>query len=139
MSGAGYCHSLLDSFRNGHSIIRYIQHLSLIHICVRVDGTNATIIGPKPGEFIADRNHITRVWMDHGMWPLLTTAFYIDQTGDLSILLEKAPYFKDAQIIRGTAKDANWNETQGCWQRDAQGDIVQGDVYKRQGYGSTII
>ena len=95
---------------------------------VRVDGTNATIIGTKPGEFIADRNHITRVWMDHGMWPLLTTAFYIDQTGDLSILLEKAPYFKDAQIIRGTAKDANWNETQGCWQRDAQGDIVQGSI-----------
>ena len=95
---------------------------------VRIDGTNATIIGTKPGEFIADRNHITRVWMDHGMWPLLTTAFYIDQTGDLSILLEKAPYFKDAQIIRGTAKDANWNETQGCWQRDAQGDIVQGSI-----------
>ena len=95
---------------------------------VRVDGTNATIIGTKPGEFIADRNHITRVWMDHGMWPLLTTAFYIDQTGDISILLEKAPYFKDAQIIRGTAKDANWNETQGCWQRDAQGDIVQGSI-----------
>ena len=95
---------------------------------VRVDGSNATIIGTNPGEFIADRNHITRVWMDHAMWPLLTTAFYIDQTGDLAILLEKTPYFKDAQIIRGTAKDANWSEAQGCWQRDSQGDIVQGSI-----------
>lgn len=95
---------------------------------VRVDGTNATIIGRSRENLLQIGNHITRVWMDHGMWPLLTTAFYIDQTGDLSILLEKAPYFKDAQIIRGTAKDANWNETQGCWQRDAQGDIVQGSI-----------
>ena len=95
---------------------------------VRVDGSNATIIGTRPGEFVADRNHITRVWMDHGMWPLLTTAFYINQTGDLSILLEQVPYFKDVQIIRGTAKDANWNETQGCWQRDDRGNIVQGSV-----------
>ena len=28
---------------------------------VRIDGTNATIIGSKPGEFIADRNGIARV------------------------------------------------------------------------------
>ena len=34
---------------------------------VRIDGTNATIIGDKQGEFIADRNNITRVWMDHGV------------------------------------------------------------------------
>lgn len=34
---------------------------------VRVDGTNATIIGEKQGEFLADRNNITRVWMDHGV------------------------------------------------------------------------
>ena len=40
---------------------------------VRLDGTNATIIGSKQGEFIADRNNITRVWMDHGAWPYLTT------------------------------------------------------------------
>ena len=32
---------------------------------VRIDGTNATIIGNKQGEFIADRNNITRVRMDH--------------------------------------------------------------------------
>ena len=34
---------------------------------VRIDGSNATIIGSKQGEFVADRNNITRVWMDHGV------------------------------------------------------------------------
>ena len=37
---------------------------------VRMDGTNATIIGSgkEAGavQFIADRNNIARVWMDHG-------------------------------------------------------------------------
>ena len=51
---------------------------------VRIDGTNATIIGSKPGEFVADRNNITRVWMDHAFWPFVTTKLYIDQTGDAS-------------------------------------------------------
>ena len=59
---------------------------------VRMDGSNATIIGEKQGEFIADRNHITRVWMDHGFWPFLTTKLYIDQTGDIEILLKKVSY-----------------------------------------------
>ena len=63
---------------------------------VRADGTNATIIGQAPGEFLADRNHIVRIWMDHGMWPLLTTEFYINQTGDLGLLFEEEPYFNDA-------------------------------------------
>lgn len=62
---------------------------------VRPDGSNATIIGAAPGEFIADRNNISRVWMDHGVWPLLTTHLYIHQTGDLKILFEEAPYFMD--------------------------------------------
>ena len=34
---------------------------------VRVDGTNATIIGDGDGNFIADRNGISRVWMDHAL------------------------------------------------------------------------
>lgn len=54
---------------------------------VRIDGTNATIIGNEPGEFIADRNNITRVWMDHAFWPFVTTKLYIDQTGDIDVLL----------------------------------------------------
>lgn len=68
---------------------------------VRMDGTNATIIGSGSGEFIADRNGITRVWMDHAMWPFMTMDLYIKQTGDLKILDEKAPYFIDRQVMRG--------------------------------------
>ena len=68
---------------------------------VRADGTNATIIGAKPGEFIADRNNIVRVWMDHGYWPLVTVNEYIRQSGDLGILLEKQPWFIDRRKMRG--------------------------------------
>jgi cellobiose phosphorylase len=62
---------------------------------VRIDGSNATIIGDKPGEFKADRNMITRVWSDHGAWPLLTVKMYLDETGDLDFLLRKQGYFQD--------------------------------------------
>lgn len=68
---------------------------------VRTDGTNATIIGSKSGEFIADRNGITRVWMDHAMWPFMTMELYIKQSGDIGILDEVAPYFIDRQVMRG--------------------------------------
>ena len=47
---------------------------------VRFDGTNATIIGNKPGEFVADRNNITRVWMDHAFWPFVTTKLYMTRS-----------------------------------------------------------
>lgn len=76
---------------------------------VRFDGTNATIIGSRPGEFIADRNNITRVWMDHGFWPLFTVKFYLDQTGDFSVLLKECTYFKDRQEMRGMAADRDWD------------------------------
>mgnify|MGYP001551166914 CR=1 FL=1 len=62
---------------------------------VRLDGSNATIIGDKPGEFKADRNMIARVWSDHGAWPLITLSMYIDETGDLDILLKNQVYFQD--------------------------------------------
>ncbi|MFA5976202.1 MAG: cellobiose phosphorylase [Elusimicrobiota bacterium] len=62
---------------------------------VRMNGTNATIIGQAPGEFIADRNNISRTWMDHGAWPWITAELYIHQTGDLGFLLEPVPYFWD--------------------------------------------
>lgn len=68
---------------------------------VRADGTNATIIGSKPGEFVADRNNIVRVWMDHGYWPLVTVNEYIQQSGDLKILLERQPWFCDKRKFRG--------------------------------------
>ncbi|MCQ2498718.1 MAG: cellobiose phosphorylase [Lachnospiraceae bacterium] len=93
---------------------------------VRVDGTNATIIGEKQGEFKADRNSITRVWMDHGVWPLETTKLYIDQTGDINILLEKVPYFKDRQVARGTQIDTEWNNEK--WQLDVNGEEYKGTI-----------
>mgnify|MGYP001023969753 CR=1 FL=1 len=62
---------------------------------IRIDGSNATIIGDKPGQFVADRNKIVRVWSDHGAWPLVTTKMYIDETGDLSFLFKKHTYFDD--------------------------------------------
>lgn len=80
---------------------------------VRFDGTNATIIGSKQGEFIADRNNITRVWMDHGAWPYLTTELYIQQTGDIEFLTEENTYFKDVQVCRGEGKDTDWTDAQG--------------------------
>lgn len=95
---------------------------------VRMDGTNATIIGEKQGQFIADRNHIVRVWMDHGFWPFQTTQMYIQQTGDMDILLEKAPYFKDKQIFRGERTDMLWREEQGVSQRDEAGQVVSGTL-----------
>jgi len=83
---------------------------------VRIDGTNATIILRSPGEFtpleisrkqnkktkfltgfIADRNNLPRVWMDHGVWPLVTLKLYLQKTRDLGILFEQAPYFGEAR------------------------------------------
>lgn len=95
---------------------------------VRMDGTNATIIGAKQGEFIADRNNITRVWMDHGVWPFFTTKLYIDQTGDINILNQKVPYFKDRQVERGTSIDEAWSEEYGNRQKDANGHEYCGTV-----------
>lgn len=71
---------------------------------VRTDGTNATIIGARPGEFKADRNNIPRVWMDHGFWPLLTVELYLNETGDDLFLLEEQPYFRDTLAHRGEGK-----------------------------------
>lgn len=62
---------------------------------VRIDGSNATIIGNQPGEFKADRNNITRVWSDHAAWPLLTIDSYINYFNDYKILDEEATYFDD--------------------------------------------
>ena len=95
---------------------------------VRIDGSNATIIGSKQGEFVADRNNITRVWMDHGVWPMITTKFYIDQTGDLELLEKEAAYFKDKQIARGTRTDTLWDESYGCWQKTKRGVREEGTI-----------
>ena len=95
---------------------------------VRMDGTNATIIGSGQGEFIADRNNIARVWMDHGVWPFLTTELYVHQTGDLGILLENNSYFKDVQVCRGEEKDLKWKAEEGQRQRDGEGQTYSGTI-----------
>ncbi|MFH0913272.1 MAG: cellobiose phosphorylase [Candidatus Omnitrophota bacterium] len=92
---------------------------------VRIDGSNATVIGKRPGEFIADRNNISRVWMDHGTWPLLTTHLYIHQTADLKILLEETTYFRDQQLSRGKEIDQNWKTN-----KDKELKTVTGKIYK---------
>ena len=97
---------------------------------VRIDGTNATIIGEGNGNFIADRNGIARVWMDHALWPLMTTKLYIDQTGDIGILDQNAPYFKDAQTARGTQIDTDWNDTYGNKQRAGDGSVYTGSIFE---------
>ncbi|MBF0331616.1 MAG: cellobiose phosphorylase [Candidatus Omnitrophica bacterium] len=95
---------------------------------VRVDGSNATIIGQRPGEFIADRNAITRVWMDHGVWPFLTIQLYMDQTGDDEFIFEKMPYFCDPQMHRTFEKNADWTSSYGNAHKDKKGHVYQGTV-----------
>ncbi len=94
---------------------------------VRMDGSNATIIGVEPGEFLADRNAIVRVWMDHGVWPFLTTKLYIDQTGDFDMLLEPARYFKDQISHRGDRTDPEWDGKEPFLRAD-DGSVYQGTV-----------
>jgi len=95
---------------------------------VRIDGSNATIIGSSPGEFLADRNAISRVWMDHGTWPFMTLLLYINQTGDYDILLEETTYFRDAQQSRTLQKDVSWNTDYGNHLRDCKGNIYAGKI-----------
>ena len=95
---------------------------------VRIDGTNATIIGDGAGNFIADRNGIARVWMDHALWPLMTTKLYIDQTGDIAILNAAVPYFKDSLAMRGTEADKLWSDSEGNQQRTESGALYTGSI-----------
>ncbi|MBP7962228.1 MAG: cellobiose phosphorylase [Caldilineaceae bacterium] len=95
---------------------------------VRFDGSNATIIGSKPGEFKADRNNIPRTWMDHGAWPFQTTQFYMDQTGDLAFLLREQGYFKDRFVDRAKATDPDWSPDQGTTLARLNGQPYRGTV-----------
>ncbi len=94
---------------------------------VRRDGSNATIIGQRPGEFVADRNNISRKWMDHGAWPWITTELYLHQTGDLKFLLEEVPYFESQDkgtvlehiLVQHLAASSNLGEHGNCRLEDA--------------------
>ncbi|MFH2138559.1 MAG: cellobiose phosphorylase [Candidatus Omnitrophota bacterium] len=94
---------------------------------IRIDGTNATIITKKAGCFVADRNKIPRVWMDHGVWPYFTLQLYIHQTGDLNVLLDEQPYFYDKLLSRAREIDYEWDS-----QSDNKQHLLtkQGQVYK---------
>ncbi len=103
---------------------------NLINNCagIRIDGSNATIIGTKPGEFIADRNAITRVWMDHGCWPFLTLMLYVHQSGDSDILFQRQTYFRDPQMSRSFEKDLAWSPAYGNKLLDRKGRVYQGTI-----------
>jgi len=122
-----------DLWQDLLSLILIEPHLvrqDLLNHCrgIRIDGSNATIIGTKPGEFIADRNVITRVWMDHGCWPLLTLLLYVHQSGDTDILLNKQTYFRDPQLSRTFDKDHAWTYAYGNKLLDAKGRAYEGTI-----------
>ncbi len=95
---------------------------------VRVDGSNATIIGQRPGEFLADRNNISRIWMDHGIWPLITTLLYVNQTADIGILLEETSYFRDHLLSRNKERDPDWREENGRQLTAKDGTVYKGTL-----------
>lgn len=95
---------------------------------VRMDGTNATIIGKASGEFIADRNSISRVWSDHGVWPMFTTLLYVNNSGDMDFLFEQQTYFKDRLAMRGREADADWTPEYGNKQKCADGKVYTGTI-----------
>jgi len=96
---------------------------------VRIDGSNATIIG-KGGTFLADRNNIPRTWMDHGVWPAYTTLLYVDQTGDIGFLLEEREYFRDPQLCRCRRRDDQWTPDYGFNLRDHAKQVYRGTVFE---------
>ncbi|MFA5008113.1 MAG: cellobiose phosphorylase [Candidatus Omnitrophota bacterium] len=93
---------------------------------VRIDGSNATVI-TNTGEFIPDRNRISRVWMDHGVWPYLTLSSYIHKNADLEILLEELTYFRDCQLKRAKGVDTGF-EQKDSFLRAKNGKIYKGSV-----------
>lgn len=112
---------LIDDNDIGEMLFKY-------YAGVRLDGSNATIIGNQPGEFKADRNDIARVWMDHGLWPLFTTRLYLDRSGDLDFLLRDQTYFKDQHIHRAHKRDFKWALDQGQKQRTDSGVVYEGTI-----------
>ena len=94
---------------------------------VRMDGSNATIIGDKPGEFKADRNNISRMWMDHGAWPLITLKLYMENNNDYNILFDKVSYFKDSHINFSSKIDWDFDNTSYV-QKNTLNEIHEGTV-----------
>ncbi|MCF7870680.1 MAG: cellobiose phosphorylase, partial [Candidatus Omnitrophica bacterium] len=76
---------------------------------IRLDGSNATII-KKDNSFLSDRNKISRVWSDHGIWPYLTLNSYLEQSKNINILSQQLPYFRDSHLMRSTRIDYGFNQ-----------------------------
>ncbi|MCX7661328.1 MAG: cellobiose phosphorylase [Candidatus Omnitrophica bacterium] len=95
---------------------------------VRIDGSNATIILKKELEFISDRNRISRVWMDHGVWPVFTLSLYLNETKDLDILFEETTYFRDHQIFRAQKIDYEFEPQEGYFLKTKKGQIYKGTI-----------
>lgn len=95
---------------------------------VRIDGSNATIVGVNRGEFHADRNKIVRVWSDHGAWPLLTVDRYINRTGDIDFLFEKQTYFKDKFAFYTHQFDPEYLESSGNFLKTNTNEIYHGTI-----------
>ena len=95
---------------------------------IRFDGTNATIIGSDGTSFLADRDKIVRVWMDHAAWPTNTVAFYLEQSGDFDFLLKEQTYFRDARLYRCQRIDPEYDETRGTALTDRSGGVYRGTV-----------
>jgi cellobiose phosphorylase len=95
---------------------------------VRIDGSNATIIANMPGEFESDRNNISRVWMDHGVWPLLTLDLYLNETADFDILFVQTPYFRNHELCRCRAIDWDWSLDYGQKLKTSSGEIYKGTI-----------
>ncbi|MFH1504879.1 MAG: cellobiose phosphorylase [Candidatus Omnitrophota bacterium] len=93
---------------------------------VRIDGSNATII-TKDGGFLSDRNRISRVWMDHGIWPYLSLRLYINRTGNLNIFNKNTFYFRDQLLSRAKEIDLNFNQKDWLL-RTKSGTIYQGSI-----------
>lgn len=93
---------------------------------VRIDGSNATII-TSDNRFVSDRNRISRVWMDHGVWPYLTLKAYIHKTKDLGLLLEETAYFKDTRLKRAKEMDSGFSQKDHLL-RDRNNKIYKGSI-----------
>jgi len=93
---------------------------------IRIDGSNATII-TKDGGFLSDRNKISRVWSDHGIWPLITLNLYINKTGDLDILNRNTTYFRDHLLMRAKKIDSNFSQKDFLLRND-KNKVYQGSI-----------
>ncbi len=68
---------------------------------VRMDGTNATIIGEKQGRVQGgSKQHYARLDGSR-FWPFLTTKLYIDQTGTFKFLTRKYRILKTVRYTEG--------------------------------------